>query len=489
MLVKGARDGALTADLLRDAGVTASICSSARELCARMEEGAAAALLAEEVLGEGVLEALAEAMSRQPAWSDFPIVVFSSGRASDGSVAREEDVRVLGNVTFLDRPVRTRSMLAAVRSAIRSRRRQYEARRAIDSRDRFLAMLGHELRNPLASIRLAADMLKRKAPEPVRELAIVDRQAAHLTRLVNDLLDVARVTHGKLVLRMGELDLVEVVRHAFDAQEPRARERGLAYELKAPSEVLGVHGDRQRLEQVLANLLTNAIKYTPDGGAVMVTVRAEDGWAVAEVADTGIGIPAEMLGRVFDAFAQADRALDRSEGGIGLGLAVVRNLVQLHGGAVHASSEGPGRGSSFVVRLPEIQVRPGAENPSSPRLEPRPPSKRVVVVEDSADIRQLLVDMLAGDGHEVWYAEDGPHGLQEILRLAPEIAFVDVGLPGFDGFELARRVRAAGSCARLVAVTAYGQPQDRRNAFEAGFDDHLTKPVDGSDLQRAVLGR
>jgi signal transduction histidine kinase len=486
VLVRGARDGALTAQLLGEAGFAASVCANVGELCARIEEGAGAALLAEEVLAGDVVARLGETLSRQPPWSDFPVIIFGGGKGAVAP-AQDDDMRVLGNVTFLDRPVRTRSMLASVHAAIRSRRRQYEARTAIDSRDRFLAMLGHELRNPVGAIRLASAMLDKKTPAPPRELAIIGRQSTHLARLVDDLLDVARVTHGKVVLKLEEVDLVQVVHGAFEAHEARARERGLSYELRAPPCVIGVNGDRQRLEQVLANLLTNALKYTPPGGAVTVTVRAEGASAEVEVTDTGIGIAPEMLGRVFDAFAQADRALDRAEGGIGLGLALVRSVVQLHGGAVEASSEGPGRGSSFLVRIPRIETQPVARA-SGPRLEPRSCGKRVVVVEDSADIRELLVDMLAEDGHDVSCADDGPHGLEEILRVTPDVAFVDVGLPGFDGFELARRARASGSTARLVAVTGYGQPEDRRHAFDAGFDDHLTKPVGESDLQRAMQG-
>lgn len=489
VLVPGRRDAQLTADLLGGSGIAAYVCHDVTDLRAKLEEGAAAALLAEEVLTPEALESLAESMRRQPPWSDFPMIVFSGGRQGVPPEL-DEGLRVLGNVTFLDRPVRTRSMLAAVHAAIASRRRQYEARNAIASRDRFLAMLGHELRNPLGAIRLASAIMLRKASEGdrPRELAIIDRQSAHLARLVDDLLDVARITHGKVVLRSERLDLVEVVRGAFEAHEDRARQRGLSYRLRAGTGPIAVSGDRQRLDQVLANLLTNAFKYTPRGGTVSVSVRVEHGSAVVEVADTGIGIAPEMLGRVFDAFAQADPALDRAEGGIGLGLALVRTIVQLHGGAVEGHSAGPQRGSTFVVRLPLApEAAPVAGVPSKDAATHRP-GRRIVVVEDSPDIRELLADLLASDGHDVSCAEDGPHGLEQILRLAPDVAFVDVGLPGFDGFEVARRARARGSVARLVALTGYGQPEDRRHAFEAGFDDHLTKPVAESDLHRAMTG-
>jgi signal transduction histidine kinase len=486
ILVPGARDQQLTTDLLRRDGLEVFACQTVAELCTRMEEGGAVILLTEEVLTRESLRMLSAVLRRQPPWSDFPVAVFSSAR---GAVHREADdiALTLGNVTFLDRPVRPRSMLAAVYSAIRSRRRQYEARRAIESRDTFLAMLGHELRNPLGAIRLAVAMLEKRLPQvgQLKEHAVIERQSRHLARLVDDLLDVARVTHGKVTLKPARLNLVEVVRSAFEVQDARAREHRVAYSLRLPPAPLWVDGDRQRLEQVFANLLTNAIKYTPAGGSVDASVRLEGDLAVMSVADTGVGIAPDMLAGVFDTFAQVGRTLDRAEGGIGLGLALVRSIVQLHRGTVEASSGGPGKGSEFVVRLPVVAAP--VDVASAPSVVDQLPAlRRVVVVEDSADIRELLAELLAQEGHEVSCAEDGPQGLEKILALAPDIAFVDLGLPGFDGYELARRARASGSRARLVAVTGYGQPADRQEASDAGFDDHLTKPVVESDLHGAM---
>ncbi|HEY8078719.1 MAG TPA: hybrid sensor histidine kinase/response regulator [Labilithrix sp.] len=482
VLVRGARDAQVTSDLLARAGIQGFACANVDELCARMEEGAAAALLAEEVLSREAYARLADLLARQPPWSDFPIIVIG---APTGSI----DVpRRLGNLTFLERPVRVRSMLAAVSSAIRSRRRQYEARHAIESRDRFLAMLGHELRNPLGAIRLAVaavDARSKGAPRG-RELDIIDRQSKHLARLVDDLLDVARITHGKVVLARARLDLVDAVRDAFESQEARAREHGVSYVYRACASRLWVDGDRQRLEQVFANLLTNAIKYTPRGGVITVSVEREADRGVMSVTDTGVGITPDMIGRVFDVFAQSNRSLDRTEGGIGLGLAVVRSIVSLHGGTVRAESGGPGRGSSFTVELPlTTAAQPPA--PSTRALAADgDEARRIVVIEDSPDIRELLVTLLELAGHEVTIAEDGPQGLACILASDPDVAFVDLGLPGFDGLEVARRARAAGSTARLVAVTGYGQSQDRKLAIEAGFDAHLTKPVGDQDLRRAM---
>jgi len=492
VLVRGPRDAKVTRELLQRAGFDALVCTDVTELVERIHDGAAALLEEETLLAAGSIDQLATALLRQPPWSDFPIVVFSA--VHEGSkLGPDELARLLGNVIYLDRPVRTRSVVASVRAAIRSRRRQYEARRAIEARDAFLAMLGHELRNPLGAISLATARLAGKSAAespPPRELAIVDRQARNLTRMVDDLLDVARVTQGKVVLKRETLDLVEVIRSAFEAHEARARDRGLAYELRVPEDAVWVDGDRQRLEQVFANLITNAIKYTRRGDTVTVAVDSERGAgdeAVVSVTDTGVGIAPDVIGRVFEAFVQADRTLDRTEGGIGLGLALVRSLVQLHGGTAEGRSEGLNRGSSFVVRLPAAAAAASVAADSGAALVGRVPARRVVVVEDNDDIRELLAELLEHEGHQVSCAEDGPRGLEALVELLPDIAFIDLGLPGFDGLELARRARASGVRTTLVAITGYGQTEHRERAFDAGFDDHLTKPVLDTDLQRVML--
>lgn len=488
VLVRGSRDTELTRDLLIHAGFEALVCSGIVELVQNIEEGAGAALLEEEVLSPKIsAEPLAETLSRQPPWSDFPIVVFSSlgDKAKRGA---DELTRLLGNVTFLDRPVQTRSMLASVRAAIRSRRRQYEARAAIEGRDVFLAMLGHELRNPLGAICMASALLSRKTADlpPLRELSVIERQAGHLTRLVDDLLDVARITQGKVVLKRERLNLVEVARSAYEVQQTPARDRDLSYEFRVGQDPVWVDGDRQRLEQVFTNLITNAIKYTRRGGAITLFVGAVHQEAIVSVTDTGVGIAPEMIGRLFEAFAQADRSLDRAEGGIGLGLALVRSLVQLHGGTAEGSSAGLDCGSSFVVRLPVASdVVPAPRSIAA--LEGHAPSRRIVVVEDNADIRELLAEVLKHEGHHVSCAEDGPGGLETLIKLAPDVAFIDLGLPGFDGLELARRARARGLRTTLIAITGYGRPEDRTRTLEAGFDDHITKPVVDRDLQRVML--
>jgi signal transduction histidine kinase len=486
VLVKGGRDGELTRALLERDGLHPTVCADVEALCAELAKGASALLIAEEALTRTAVGALQAALVDQPVWSDLPIVVFSSAEQPRARLMIET-IHQLGNVTFLDRPVQVRSMLASVHAAVRSRRRQYETRDAIESRDSFLAMLGHELRNPLAAIRLASTILHGRDIESdaMKEVDIIERQSRHLTRIVDDLLDVARITHGKVALRLERLLLANAVESAFEVMERGARGHLERFELVIEDRTLIVDGDRQRLEQVFTNLFTNAIKYTPKGGTVIVAVRAEEDRAVVAVTDTGIGLAPEMKDHVFDVFVQAERSLDRAQGGIGVGLALVRGIVELHGGTVRAESGGLGKGSSFVISVPLAPAGPEVEVPkSAPGLAA--PRKRVVIVEDNLDVRELLAELLEGFGHEVTCAAAGAEGVQTILGVSPDIAFVDIGLPGIDGLEVARRVRAAHSSVRLVAMTGYGQQEDKALAKQAGFDDHLTKPVERSAITRAL---
>lgn len=488
VLVRGKRDGELTSRLLVRDGLTAFLCADVGALCAELENGAGAALIAEEALTKSVVAAIRAVLDRQPVWSDLPIVVFSSAGEPRARLLMDT-VHQLGNVTFLDRPVQVRSMLASVHAAVRSRRRQYETRRAIESRDAFLAMLGHELRNPLAAIRLASTVLQRRAPGEGgdNEIDVIDRQSLHLSRIVDELLDVARVTHGKIVLRLERLAITDAVRSAHELIAPVALDHLARFELVADDETLFVDGDRQRLEQVFTNLFTNAIKYTPKGGSVTVRVRAEDERAIVAVEDTGIGLAPEMRDRVFEVFAQAERSLDRSQGGIGLGLSLVRGIVELHGGTVRAESDGLGKGSTFLLSFPRVPAAAQQLAAPPPTAAAQVAAKRVVVVEDNADMRDLLALLLETSGHQVTCAEAGPEGVEKILSVAPDVAFVDIGLPDMDGLEVARRVRAAKSRVRLVAMTGYGQVEDKALAMAAGFDAHLTKPIEHDDLTRAML--
>jgi signal transduction histidine kinase len=361
------------------------------------------------------------------------------------------------------------------------------AEAASRGKDELLAMLGHELRNPLAAIATATHVLGsagagEDAARRARE--IIARQNAHLARLVDDLLDVARVTSGKIVLTRRPLEMAEVVRRSVATLTTggRADQHRVAVDL-APA---WAQVDETRLEQVVNNLVGNALRFTPPGGTIEVTLRVVDGQAVLRVRDSGVGIAPEMLPRVFDMFVQGTRGPEGGPGGLGLGLTLVRRIVELHGGAVEAASEGRGRGSTFTVRLPALAVPPAVRSAAVParRHDVR---RRVLVVEDNADARDMLRVTLQLTGHEVHEAHDGPSGLEAIRRVRPDVALVDIGLPHFSGYELARKARGEfGAAVRLVALTGFGQPEDRRRALEAGFDTHLVKPVEPDTLQAAI---
>ena len=355
------------------------------------------------------------------------------------------------------------------------------------SKDEFLAMLGHELRNPLGAIANATHLLSAPDEESrAHARSVISRQVEHLARMTDDLLDAARAMTGKIVLQRQSLELAEAAHRAISTMRAagRTHQRRIAEELTP----VWVDADPTRVEQILGNLLGNALKFTPEEGTITVSVAKEGDDALLRVADTGIGMTPELAARVFEPFVQGELSLDRSHGGLGIGLTLVRRLAELHGGSAAAESEGPGRGSVFTVRLPAVR------QPSMRRVQsgakPATVARDVLVVEDNEDARNTLRRMLELEGHRVRVAVDGPSGLEAVRAAAPEIALIDVGLPEMDGYELARRIRADTGLRQpyLVAVTGYGLPEDRRATREAGFDLHLVKPVDTATLA-AVLER
>jgi PAS domain S-box-containing protein len=366
----------------------------------------------------------------------------------------------------------------------------HDAERANRAKDEFLAMLGHELRNPLGAIAGAAGVLKAtasggEAADRERARAVIERQVEHLARLVDDLLDVSRVTTGKVRLERQRLDLGALVGSAMSAW--RAAGRFARHEVALDLTSSWVEADETRLEQVVGNLVGNALKYTPAGGGVTVRVRADGPWTVLEVADTGAGIPPNLGERIFELFVQGDRPLDRAQGGLGIGLTLVKALVGLHGGTVDVRSEGAGRGSVFVVRLPAVP-RPAEAPVPAPLSAPPPARLRIVLIEDNDDAREILRVALTLAGHQVWDAADGRVGVELVASRAPDVAIIDVGLPGLDGYEVARLIRTGprGASVRLIALTGYGQAEDRQRALSAGFDAHLTKPIAPDRLAAAI---
>ena len=355
------------------------------------------------------------------------------------------------------------------------------------SKDEFLAMLGHELRNPLGAISNAASLLENPgldAAMAARARGVIGRQVGHLTRLTDDLLDAGRALMGKIVLRPQALDLAAAAAQSLATLKAAGRLRG--HRVVEELESAWVEADPVRMDQVIGNLVVNAAKYTPEGGTIRVSVSREGGEAVLCVADTGIGIEPELAARVFELFVQGDRDLDRSQGGLGIGLTLVRRLAEMHGGGASVKSDGHGRGSEFTVRLPAIDAPPvSRDERSASQVAKR---RSVLIVEDNYDSRETLRMLVEMMGHDVEAAGDGQAGLEKALLLQPEIALVDIGLPNLDGYEVARRIRASRGLRQpyLVALTGYGTPEDRRRALEAGFDTHIAKPID-HDTLAAIL--
>jgi signal transduction histidine kinase/PAS domain-containing protein/ActR/RegA family two-component response regulator len=361
------------------------------------------------------------------------------------------------------------------------------------AKDEFLAMLSHELRNPLSAVRNAVATISPDEVRRPRALEIARRQAEQLGRLIDDLLDVARITRGRIALRKEHVNLAEIIDRSVESVRPLTEERGVRLIVADTPAAIRVKADPARLEQVFVNLLSNAAKYTEAGGRIDITIERQGDEVAVHVRDTGIGIAPEMLPRIWDLFAQGDRTLERPQGGLGIGLTLTRRLVELHGGKIEAHSEGPGKGAEFVVRLPALPVATGESLPS---VAPQPSAERcarVLVVEDNPDTAESLTMFLEGLGHHVRAVYDGMAALDAAHTSPPDVMLVDIGLPGMDGYELARRVRRDPGLDRvaLIALTGYGREEDKRQAIAAGFDHHLVKPVSPEALHELVrrLGR
>ena len=496
------RDAILACQLLAGANIASQACTDDRELFREIERGAGAVLVAEEALLPWTVNNLLDVLAREGPWSDLPLIVFTRGGETSEDIL--ERLGPLGNATILERPVRLSTLLSAVKAALRARRRQYEVRdllkrqtEADRRKDEFLAMLGHELRNPLAAIRNALFILDEvgSADERVVRLReVIQRQTRHLVRMVDDLLDVSRVTLGKILLKRQPVDLGEIASRCFHELGMRSLAEGNQLRLEVVTEPTPVEGDPVRLEQVVCNLIQNAIKYTPRGGSLAVSVAPEGGRGVVRVKDTGVGLSPEMLTRIFEPFTQVESSRQRSEGGLGLGLPLVKKLIELHGGEVLAESGGTGQGSEFVVRLPlledEQKIRAILRKPPQTAVVPSEPvtGLHILIVEDNPDGRESLRELLELWGHRIGLAETGPEGVEKAFALHPDIALIDIGLPGMDGNEVARRIRAVldRNQIALVAMTGYGQPEDRRRALQAGFDRYLVKPVDPAVLSQLL---
>ena len=495
ILAPTGRDAGLTQGVLHEAAINSVICEDIRCLDEALREGAGGVLVAEEALQGSGLDLLEQALAPQPPWSDLPVLLLTRYGADSATV--KYVVRTCSNVTLLERPVRPPTLLSAIRAALKARDRQYQVReylaeherielalREADRRkDEFLATLAHELRNPLAPIRNSLHILRLtnsgdSATDQVCEM--MERQVVHLVRLVDDLMEVSRITRGKVELRLEPLDLAAVLRSAVEASRPAIDAARHQLAIALPSEPVVLMGDPVRLSQVFANLLNNATKYMAEGGQIWLTARRDGNGIEISVRDTGIGIEAEMLPQIFTMFTQVDRSRRQSQGGLGIGLTLVRSLVEMHGGQVEARSPGPGLGSEFVVRLPPSPQEAEARRSRSESRISALPHHRVLVVDDNRDTAVSLGRLLTLLGVEVRVVHDGPTALETLGVYQPTVVLLDIGMPGMDGYEVARRIREDGEHrgVTLIALTGWGQEDDRRRSSQAGFDHHLLKPAD-----------
>jgi signal transduction histidine kinase/CheY-like chemotaxis protein len=493
VLAPGPEDAALIRTVADTARLPNHACADIGELCREFAAGAGALLVAEEMLDPPALRRLVEALGRQPPWSDVPVVtLFGAVEGGPDVGLRMLDLlEPLGNVTVLERPASAVTLASALRAALRARRRQYQVRdlsakqeRSLRQRERFLTLLAHELRDPLGAVRHATQVLDRvgsQASLAVEQRAVIVRQTSRMAHLIEDMLDVYRVLAGKVAVPRVPVDLRRVAALCLQALAGEFEAMRQRVTFSAGAGPLTVEGDAQRLGQVITHLLTNASRHTPQGGRIDLSLERDDGEAVVRVRDTGVGLPPDKLPHLFEQFAEAEAEADlenQPEARLKMGLTLVHRLVELHDGRVSAWSRGPGKGSEFIVRLP-LKAAEAVPVPSAAPEEPaRAAPRRVLVIEDNADGREMLRRMLQLWGHEVEVAADGVQGVRQALEHVPEVALVDIGLPGLDGYGVAHELRSAlGRRIYLAAMTGYGPPHDQQRALEAGFDTLFVKPV------------
>jgi two-component system, sensor histidine kinase len=506
LLAPTLRDGRVTQELLERANISCASCRSASSMATELGSGVGAILLTDSAFSDPQFDHLLAALARQPPWSDIPVVLlFHSGPPTPLAAQTLDWLR---NVTLLERPTSSRTLLSSVKAALRARARQYELREQIEAlraseaalrdadrrKDSFLATLAHELRNPLAPIRTASQILAspRLAPQQLQWAQnVIQRQVGHMALLLDDLLDVARITQGKLELKRERVKLTEVVDSAVEAVRPLLDSKHHQLTVTLPPEDVTLQADSLRLSQILSNLLANAAKYTDAAGHIELSGSVQDGTLSLSVRDDGIGMPPDAPTRIFEMFSQIDSASARAEGGLGIGLAIVRGLLELHGGTIEARSDGPGQGSQFIVRLPLIA--PNVIELPAPEVEGAPVSaaaRRILVADDNKDAANALAMLLELAGHEVRVAHGGRAALAAAQTFRPDVALLDIGMPDLSGHEVAIELRrkpwGAGIC--LIALTGWGGDDDRRRAIGAGFDRHLTKPISPAALE-ALLAR
>ena len=507
------RDGALTCALLGREGIACREYAALAAVCADGFESFGAVLLTEEALDHPDIESLTDALAAQPGWSDIAVLLFAGGELARGAAYRRRGLSGLTNVTVVERPVHAAALVSLVRAAQRARARQFEMRdvlvslhaareqaeRASRLKDEFLATLSHELRTPLNAILGWTALLRQQAVEPERVpriLDIVERNALAQAQLVSDVLDVSRMVAGKIRLNPRPMSVAAAVKDAIDTVKPAADARGVAIEFTDAHGSLAITGDAERIQQVVWNLLSNAVKFTPHGGRVTVAAARRGRFVEITVTDTGVGLTAEFLPFVFDRFRQADQSFTRAHGGLGIGLSIVKQVVEMHGGQVSAASDGEGRGAVFTVRLPIAAVESALPGDPSPRQGSPAPidlsTRTILVLDDDGGTRELLMTMLTRAGAIVTTASSAEEAMSAIDAHVPDLIVADIGMPVEDGLSFCRRLRARdahqGANVRAIALSAYTRAEDRAAALSAGFDAFVAKPATPADLFSAIAG-
>jgi signal transduction histidine kinase/ActR/RegA family two-component response regulator len=528
VLAPTGRDAELAGGVIRHAGLTVVECPSARHLIRELTAGVGVALVAEEALSAATLDGLEAVLRQQEPWSDIPIVVFTAaGESIDDSASPLRVLEPLSNVTILERPVRMTTLLSAVKAALRARRRQYEVRDHLEARrraeaererllaaeqaaraeveaaarakDEFLAVLSHELRTPLQSMLGWIKVLQTDRLDDVtrrRAMQSIERGTRAQAQLIEDLLDISRIIAGKMRVDLRPVEVESVVAAAIDAVATASAQKRVVIETVVQARNVEVAADPNRLQQVVWNLLSNAVKFSREGGRVEVTVCRIGAEAVIAVRDDGVGIAHGVLPRVFERFHQADSSSTRAHGGLGLGLAIVRHLVELHGGKVTAESAGLGHGATFTVRLPALPAFGTGPERAAVRERVRGVSSdtaltglRLLVIEDDADALELLATVLRQRGADVVTARTTGEALLALEQGSIDVIVSDISMPGEDGYSFMRRVRERDATLGHVpalALTAHARPEDTQHAFLAGFEAHVAKPIEPAFLAQVI---
>ena len=477
------QDAALAGTVLASGAIASHACRSPGELAEELALGAGGVLTVDEALHAGVHSVLDAYTRQQPDWSDLPITVLTHARLD--SLPLRQAIATLGNLTLLERPVHILTLITSAHAMLRARQRQYQVRETQRRKDEFIASLGHELRNPLAPIKSSVALLKHLFPssEQVGKLSdVIERQVTHLTRLVDDLLDVARITSGKVVLQRKEFELQQVLEHVIELCQPVASSRHIGITLELPPHAVTLHADYARVVQIFANIVSNAVKFTQDGGHIHMTARLAQGQLQVMVEDNGIGIDPDAIARIFSMFEQGRTVAGQIKSGLGIGLSLARQFAEMHGGSIEAYSDGAGRGSRFIVTLPASAGLAPAPTPAAGSDTPARAGQpvQVLVVDDNRDAADSLQTLFQLEGYAATVAYGGAQALAAVEMVWPQLVVMDLGMPDMDGYEAARQIRqrAQGRDVLMIALTGWGQGEARARTEQAGFDHHLTKPVD-----------